>query len=285
MKKEAYVTATLAVVLAVTAAKAALYIMTGSLAVMAELLDSVLDIVVSAATLYAVRRSTEPPDREHPYGHGKFESLVAYTVAIFAAMAGAYLAWRLVERVVRGYTIRVTGEALLLAGALVLVDASLSLFNLYGYRRLGSLALKANYVNYLGDTVRGIGVFTALLAYSIGIRVADPLVTAALLSYFAYEAAGLLRESVRVLVDEAPPGIVETALSAALCVKGVSGIGRVRARCMGDRPYVDMVVYVPRGLSVEEAHRIADAVEHEVGEKLGGAEVVVHVEPADNSGK
>jgi len=280
MKRETYVTATLAVVLAVTAAKAALYLMTGSLAVLAELLDSVLDIVVSAATLYAVRRSTEPPDREHPYGHGKFESLVAYTVSVFAVIAGAYLAWQLVERVVRGYTIRVTGGALLLAGGLVAVDAALSLFNLYGYRRLGSLALKANYVNYLGDTVRGLGVFIALLAYRLGVKAADPIVTAALLAYFAYEAAGLLRESARVLVDEAPPGIVEKAFSAALRVDGVLGVGRVRARCMGDRPYVDMVVFVPRGISVDEAHRIADRVERKVRERLGGAEVVVHVEPA-----
>ncbi len=271
---------TLAVVLALTAVKGYVYLGTGSLAALSEFLDSVLDIVASVGTLYAVREGMRGPDAEHPYGHGKFESLMAYTVAVFAGLAGFYVVAELAQRLLHGYEVAAEPWYLLLVLLTVAVDAGLAGYNYIGYRREGSMALRANFVNYLGDTFRGSGVLLALAAASAGMHLVDVAVAAVLVAILFREAYSLIRESSRVLLDEAPREMLEAARRAAEGVEGVVAVKRVRARCMGDRAFVDVTVLVPPGMSVEEAHRVADEVEERIRESLRGADVVAHVEPA-----
>ena len=280
MTRLTHAAVTLAVVVVLTALKGYVYLGTGSLSVLSEFFDSILDIVGGMAVLYAIREGTKPPDSQHPYGHGKFESLIAYTVAIFTGLAGFYIITELVQRLIYGHSIKVEPQHLTIILATIIVDGILAAYNYLGYTRHGSVALRANFVNYLGDAARGTGVLIALMFAEKGSQLVDVLVAAVLVAILFREAYSLVRESSRVLLDEAPQEIVVRAKIAAKRVKGVVAVKRVRARCMGNRPFIDIIVVVPKNISIEEAHRIADKVEEQIRREVKDADVVAHVEPA-----
>lgn len=270
---------TLLVVIVLTSIKGYVFFITQSLSALAEFFDSVLDIASSLGTLYAIREGLKPPDLDHHYGHGKFESLAAYTVAVFAIIAGFYIMAEVVQRALNVFSTQVGWLSLLLVLLTVVVDIVLAGYNYVGFKKHASLALEANFVNYLGDAIRGTGVFVALFSATLGLYYLDIIIATILVGILYRESFKLLRESSRILLDEAPMDIAWRARIAATRVDGVKNVKRIRARFMGNIPYIDITITVPRDKTVEEAHLIADSVEREIKNEFKDADVVVHVEP------
>ncbi len=279
MSREQHAFYTLLAVLVLTAIKGYVFLLTQSLSVLTEFFDSILDIISSLGAFYAIREGLRPPDVDHHYGHGKFESLVAYTIAVFAAIAGFYIIVEVIQRMLYGFSINVGLLSLLLVSSTVVIDVLLASYNYIGFKKHDSLALKANFVNYLGDAARGIGVLVALFSATIGLYFLDAIIAVVLVGILYKESFELFRESSRILLDEAPIEIVERAKIAATRVKGVKNVKKIRARCMGNMPFIDITITVSRDRSVEEAHMIADNVEREIKNEIKNADVVVHVEP------
>jgi len=263
-----------------TLAKGVAALLTNSLAIWAETFDSILDIVNTAMGFAAIEWSSKPPDLDHAYGHGKVESLVAYTETVFIFGVIGYIVYESIQRMLSPKTLGWIEGGLHVLLVTMVADALIALVNYHGYKKTDSHVLRANYVNFMGDVGRALVVIVSLHLYKLGYLIADPLFSLFIASLLGKEGYELLRETTHVLLDAVPRGVPEKAREIALGVDGVIEVRSVRARSLGKGVYLDIVVGVDAEQNVEEAHRIASEVENRIKAEFRDADVVVHVEPA-----
>ena len=263
-----------------TLAKVVVALLTFSLSVWTEAADSVLDIVNLSLGFWAVREAAKPPDREHRYGHAKFESLVSYTEAIFVLIIIAFVANELIHRLVKPFEISVNIASLAILFSTLLVDLAIALLNLHASKIYSSYLLKTNYVNFMGDVVRSIAVIIALYTAEYGLYYADLIVAVLLLSVLLKEVFEIIRKSAYELVDKTPEELDSVVRAAAKGIGGLRRVARVRGRKVGDIVFMDVIIEVDPQITIGDAHKIADKLERKIKQAVPNADVIVHCEPS-----
>ncbi len=273
-----------------TAAVMSLYLftwlLTGSVAAFSELAHTLVDAVGVTTTYFAIKTSKKPPDLEHPYGHYKADTLGGLLGSIVVLIAAGLVAYEGVEKLLRweAYTPDVFAIAAVVAA--IIIDTS----RVRILRRFSdSKALSADSLHFTTDifasssvlALFALGVVLTRVAPSLFALLApavDVAVAVAIAAVFASLSFKLLRSAALELLDYSPPRLREEAKAIAGSVDGVVAVKDVRIRKAGPVYHGEATIEVRRGLSVEEAHEIADEVERKLKAKLGGY-VVVHVEP------
>lgn len=263
-----------------TLAKVVVAVLTSSLSVWIEAADSVLDIVNLSLGFWAVREAAKPPDREHRYGHAKFESLVSYTEAIFVLIIIAFVANELVRRLIEPFEINVNVVSLIILFSTLSVDLAIALLNLHASKIYSSYLLKINYVNFMGDAVRSIVVIIALYTAEYGLYYADLIVAVLLLSVLLKEAFEIIRKSAYELIDKTPEELDSIVRTAAKGIDGLRRVTRVRGRKVGDTVFMDVIIEVDPQVTLRDAHKIADKLERKIKQAVPNADVLVHCEPS-----
>jgi cation diffusion facilitator family transporter len=272
-----------------TTFKAVVGIATGSLGILSEAAHSLLDFAAAVMTWLAVRASAKPADQAHTYGHGKVESLSALFETLLLA---ATCVWIVVEAVKRLFFKAVVVEAspwgFVVMAVSIVIDVSRSRALLRVAKRTGSQALEADALHFSTDVWSSAVVIFGLALVFLAPRLGLPwlvkgdtvaaLMVAAIVIWVSVQ---LGRKAVADLLDEAPPGLRETVASAAWA-PGVREVSRVRLRRSGHEAFVDVTLKVAPDTSLERGHQIADTAEKSVQQAVPGADVMVHVEPADN---
>jgi cation diffusion facilitator family transporter len=260
---------------------------TGSLAFLAEAVHSGTDLVAALLTFFAVRVALRPPDREHHYGHGKAEHLAALGESAFLVLVSLFIAGESARRLIAGgsgHGVDVTWWALTVLGVVILVDASRALTSFRTSRRYGSAALAANALHFSSDLAGSIAVLIGLLFVRAGHPSADAAAALFVAALVVLAAVRLAKRSIDVLMDRAVADADDRIRAALAQSADEVELRRVRVRQAGDRHFVDLVVGVPMDTGVTQAHTVADRIEDVVERALGGADVVVHVEPTDAEG-
>jgi cation diffusion facilitator family transporter len=268
------------------AVKLATGLATGSLAFLAEAVHSGTDLVAALLTFFAVRVALRPPDREHHYGHGKAEHLAALGESAFLVLVSIFIAFESVRRLVDGggHDIDVTWWALTVLGVVIVIDASRALTSFRTSRRYGSAALAANALHFTSDLAGSVAVLIGLLLVRAGHGWADSAAALFVAVLVVVAAVRLAKRSIDVLMDRAVAD-ADDRIRAALTQAGEQvELRRVRVRQAGGRNFVDLVVGVPMDAGLTQAHTLADRIEELVERALGGADVVVHVEPTEAEG-
>jgi cation diffusion facilitator family transporter len=268
------------------AVKLATGLATGSLAFLAEAVHSGTDLVAALLTFFAVRVALRPPDREHHYGHGKAEHLAALGESAFLVLVSIFIAFESVRRLVDGggHDIDVTWWALTVLGVVIVIDASRALTSFRTSRRYGSAALAANALHFTSDLAGSVAVLIGLLLVRAGHGWADSAAALFVAVLVVLAAVRLAKRSIDVLMDRAVAD-ADDRIRAALTRAGEQvELRRVRVRQAGGRNFVDLVVGVPMDAGLTQAHTLADRIEELVERALGGADVVVHVEPTEAEG-
>ncbi|MBE0607521.1 MAG: cation transporter [Deltaproteobacteria bacterium] len=259
-------------------------IFSGSLGVLASALDNVADIFMSSVNLVSIRKAMDPADEDHPYGHGKVETLSTLFQAVVIALTGAGVVWEAVRRLREGRAPEGIG---LDVGILVMTFSVIASWFISerirkGGEAAGSTALAADSLHFRTDVYSGGGILASLVLYRItGWKWLDPGIALAVGVYICSAAAPLLKGAIEDLMDhQLPAETVER-------VKGIIEAHRpmvvdwhdLRTRRSGSEKQVDFHVVVCREHSLEEAHRVADHLEMEIREMLGNAHVVTHIDP------
>jgi cation diffusion facilitator family transporter len=281
-------TATISVAAAVllVAVKLATGLATGSLAFLAEAVHSGTDLVAALLTLFAVRVAVRPPDREHHYGHGKAEHLAALGESAFLVLVSLFIAYESIRRLVDGGThdVDVTWWALTVLGVVIAIDASRAIVSFRTSRRYRSAALAANALHFSSDLAGSLAVLVGLLLVRAGHEWADSVAALFVGVLVVLAAIRLAKKSIDVLMDRAVADADDRIRAALAQAAEDVEVRRVRERQAGGRYFVDLVVGVPMDTGVTQAHTVADRIEEVVERALGGADVVVHVEPAEAEG-
>ena len=260
---------------------------TGSLAFIAEAAHSGTDLVAALLTLFAVRVAVRPPDREHHYGHGKAEHLAALGESAFLLLVSLFIGFESVRRLIDGgggHDIDVTWWALTVLGVVIVVDASRALTSFRTSRRYGSAALAANALHFTSDLAGSVAVLVGLLFVRAGEPSADAAAALFVAVLVVLAALRLAKQSIDVLMDRAVADADDRIRAALAAANEQVELRRVRVRQAGGRHFVDLVVGVPMDAGVTQAHAVADRIEDVVERVLGGADVVVHVEPTEAEG-
>jgi cation diffusion facilitator family transporter len=260
---------------------------TGSLAFIAEAVHSGTDLVAALLTLFAVRVAVRPPDREHHYGHGKAEHLAALGESAFLLLVSLFIGIESVRRLIdggSGHDIDLTWWALTVLGIVIVVDASRALTSFRTSRRYGSAALAANAPHFTSDLAGSVAVLIGLLLVRAGEPSADSAAALFVAVLVVLAAVRLAKQSIDVLMDRAVADADDRIRAALAQADEQVELRRVRVRQAGGRHFVDLVVGVPMDTGVTQAHTVADRIEDVVERALGGADVVVHVEPAEAEG-
>jgi cation diffusion facilitator family transporter len=260
---------------------------TGSLAFIAEAVHSGTDLVAALLTFFAVRVAIRPPDREHHYGHGKAEHLAALGESAFLLLISLFIAFESTRRLIEGgsgHDIDVTWWALAVLGVVIAVDAARAITSLRTSRRYGSAALAANALHFTSDLAGSLAVLVGLLLVRAGHTWADAAAALFVAVLVVLAALRLAKQSIDVLMDRTAAEADDRIRAALAQANENVEVRRVRVRQAGGRHFVDLVVGVPMDTGVTQAHTVADSIEDVVERALGGADVVVHVEPAEAEG-
>jgi len=269
--------------LVLTVLKSFAAVVTGSVSLLSEAIHSAADIFSSLMAYLGIRAAAAPPDEDHPYGHGKIESLAGFGESIMVFGMVAYVVFESIQRLIKPQPVEEVGVGLaVMAISIVVAFLATTFANRVG-RETNSMALKSNAAHWLLDAVTSVAVLVGLLVFSLTKATwVDPALGLALSIWMFIGAVRLSREAFHELIDVVlPEEEIAKIISIIDSHEGVLGYHRLRTRRSGELRHIDFHVVVPRDQSVVEAHDTADALEKRIESALKPAKVVIHVDPFD----
>jgi cation diffusion facilitator family transporter len=273
---------TLATAFVLTFVKLGGWLLTGSMALMASAVDSLVDAGASFVTLIGVRYAQRPPDLDHRFGHGKGEAVAAFTQATFLAGAAFVLAFQSIQRLIFPVPLVAIEVGVVLIAGSLLAASGLVAMQSYVVSRTGSTAIAADRAHYVTDVALNAAVLAALgVTQLTGWTRADPAFALAISGYMFWNAYGITREALEQLLDRELPSEERRKIQEAVrACEGVRDVHDLRTRFSGDRIFVEYHLEVDPGLTVDIGHAIGDATEIAVQDLLPGTvEATAHVEP------
>ena len=258
------------------------WLATGSVAMLASLVDSTLDLVASGLNLLAVRHALTPADEEHRFGHGKAEALAGLGQAAFIGGSAVFLLLQSLERLASPRPVEESALGLLVMVASIVLTIALVLFQRFVIARTRSLAIGADYLHYVTDIATNLGVIAAfVLAGLWGLNIADPLIGFAIAATIGWGAFNILRGSYDELMDREFDDADRDRIKAIVAqhVEVVS-IHDLRTRRAGHRSFIQLHLELPPEMTLIVAHRISDEVEDAIKAAFPDAEVLTHQDPA-----
>jgi cation diffusion facilitator family transporter len=254
-----------------------------SFALVADGIESFADVFSSAAVYFGLRLAIKPPDKEHPYGHGKAEPVAAVVVSLALALAGVAIALESIGRIRTPHPLPRPYTLWILLGVIV-VKIALSRFVSSVATAIQSTAVRGDAWHHVSDATTSAFAFVGI---SVALWTRNPRADdwAALCAspVILFNAWRQLRPPMAELLDTAPPPAIEESVRrAATAVPGVIGLDKCFVRKVGFRYYVELHVVTRGTLSVRTGH----AISHEVGDRVRAqvsrvAKVLVHIEPEE----
>ncbi|MFO1186234.1 MAG: cation diffusion facilitator family transporter [Alphaproteobacteria bacterium] len=276
-------TAALGVAITLCLAKAVVWLMTDSVALLGSLLDSLLDIVATGLNFVAVRHALVPADREHRFGHGKAEALSGLAQGAFIAGSALFLFVQSAGRLFHPPTVDFA-----IAGIGVTVFSLAMTIALVTFQRVvkaqtGSIAIAADELHYRSDLILNAGVLLAFALSGIvaNVPLADPAIGATIAVYIGWSAYRIVRQSYDHLMDRELADVERDRIKAIVRANpNVVSMHDLRTRRSGRHVFVQLHLELAPAMPLVEAHRISDEVERAILAEFPEAEVLIHEDPA-----
>jgi ferrous-iron efflux pump FieF len=262
--------------------KLAIWIITGSVAVLGTLIDSGLDAIASIVTFLSVRQAAQPPDRAHRYGHGKAEAIGALIQAGFVLASAFFLANEAIRRLLLPQPVTQGGLAVTVLLFAILLTTGLIGFQRLVVRRTGSIAISADSLHYRADLFTNLAVILAMiLVEATGWPMVDPLFGLGIVGLLLYIATGVGRRALDMLMDRELPAESRARIRRlALGHPRAHDVHDLRTRQAGSDIFIEMHLELDGDLDLEQAHAITHEVEARIRAAFPEADILVHQEPA-----
>ena len=253
----------------------------GSVAILASLADSALDLVASLVTFFAVRWAAAPPDAEHRYGHGKGEAMAALVQAGLIFASALFIGWAAIQRIFDPRPVTAGSWALMVVLISIALTGWLVWMQDRAIRRSGSMAVKADRAHYAADLAANavvlIGVASGGFLAAPGLDAAAGLVVSV---WLFWGASGMLRGAADHLLDKAVPDADRIAITTAvLADPRISGVHQLRTRMSGPVMMIQMHVDMDPHLTLDAAHAILVEAEDRLLAAWPHADILIHPDP------
>lgn len=262
-------------------AKLIVWFMTGSMSLLATLLDSTMDVLASLITLFAVRIAITPADDDHHFGHGKAEQLAVLAQSAFIGGSAVVLLLNTLDRIT-GDELIVENESAGIAVMIFSLVATMALlaFQRHVIKKTDSPAIKSDSLHYQVDLLTNIAVLLALAGSGLGYPQMDNILALLIGAYMLFSVRSLAWEAIQQLMDQAlPEEDLREIERRALSIDGVLGIHNVRTRVSGTTPFIEMHLDLLADITLDDAHEIGARAKRAVLEYLPDADVMFHLDP------
>ncbi|GAB7218691.1 CDF family cation-efflux transporter FieF [Vibrio comitans] len=260
--------------------KIAVWWVTGSVSLLASVVDSLLDIAASSINLVVLRYALQPADKEHTFGHGKAESLAALAQSMFISGSALFLVLNGIDRFFRPHEINQPELGIYVSLFAMVVTFGLVTFQKYVVRQTGSQAIAADSLHYQSDLYMNAAILLALVLSMYGLGQADAVFAIGIGIFILYSAFKMITEAVQSLLDrQLPESELVEIETIATSVDRVHGIHQLRTRLSGPTRFIQLHLELDDQLPLIEAHQIADEVEARLMKHFEGCDVLIHQDP------
>lgn len=261
-------------------AKAIAWGMSGSVGLLASLMDSLMDAAASIINLVAIHYALQPADEEHRFGHGKAESLAGLGQATFIAGSAVFLFFHAIDRILNPRDLAASEIAIGVMIFSIAATCLLLALQRYTVAKTQSVAIKADSVHYAADLLTNVAIVVALLLSVFGWSGFDPIAGIAIAAFIFYSAFQVGYESVQHLLDrELPEEDVLEIENVVLQEEQVRGLHELRTRQSGPTKIIQLHLELDGSMTLNRAHEIAERVEQELLRRFPGADVIIHQDP------
>ncbi|MHA1124006.1 MAG: cation diffusion facilitator family transporter [Candidatus Heimdallarchaeota archaeon] len=260
--------------------------LSGSVSLLADGLDSALDIATSILGYVALRVADKPPDKDHQFGHEKFENLFSIGIAVILVASSFFIGFQAITKLTTPVSEVFSVFSVVIAASSIVLKSFLVWLNIRIGKQIKSPSLIANGKNFRTDVLTSIVV---LISVSIGhlsigsfsLRWVDPSVALVIAVIIILTAVGIIRDATTVLLDKSPDvEVMEKMKEVILEQEGVKGVGNIRARAISTENFlVDIDIFLDPRITIEEGHNIATSVETALMEDCPVKYIQIHVEP------
>lgn len=259
------------------------YIVTGSVALLSSLIDSVLDAFASIINLYAVRHSLTPADKEHRFGHGKAEPLAGLGQAMFIIVSSVFLVFQALNRLVNPRPVDNGLTGIIVIVISLLMTIVLVRYQKYVVSETKSIAVEADSIHYLSDVILNLSVIAALVCSAyLGVPIADPIFALGIAAYIIYSVSSIVINAFNQLMDKELPDEDRNRITRiAMSHPEVISLHELRTRASGKDIFIQLHLEMDGEITLNKAHRIADEVEEELRQAFPESDIIIHEDPFD----
>ncbi len=259
-------------------------ILSGSISIISEAIHSLSDCLASVLTFFAVMKSSEPADSDHPFGHGKYEDISGFIEGGLIIFAGLFIIYEAGKKLLFPQNIEVDttlGIGVMLFAVVANYIVSSILFKVA--KKSNSISLFADGEHLRTDIYSSLGVMVGLVLIKLtGIHILDPII-AIIVAIFIFRAGfSISKETLNNLLDGSLPQSDIEAVQKIIKKfkdKGVHGYRTLKGRNVGPEKQLDMTLLFPKQMTIEECHKICDNIEIEINKTLGNCIISIHAEP------
>jgi cation diffusion facilitator family transporter len=273
--------------------KVVAYYVTGSQAVFSDALENMANVVTAGFAVYAIRLAHRPADADHPYGHGKVEFFSAGLEGSMVLLASVYIVGKVAMSFLKNEepVVHQLDMGLVLMAIALVGNAALGFSLWFRGRKNNALTLEAGGIHLMVDALDSVAVLVAIaIVRATGWQWVDAVAALAVAVYIAALGLRLLKRSAAGLMDEQDPRqrrllqeILESHTGADGKEPRICSFHKLRYRQSGRNCWVDFHIVVPKEWNIEQAHRVASAIEYEIELALGEANATAHVEPCEET--
>ena len=254
----------------------------GSISIISEAIHSFSDFLASILTFFAVTRSAEPADKEHPFGHGKYEDMSGFIEGGLIIFAGLYIIYESSSKLISGYTM----EAESMLGIYVMAFAVLANFLVSRYlfyvaKKSDSVSLRADAEHLQTDIFSSLGVLAGLVLIKLtGYTILDPIIAIIVAVIILKAGFSISRETLNNLLDGSISTEdiekIETVLKNNTVIKGYKNI---KGRKSGQYKEIELTILFNPDMKISCCHNICDQIENDIKSELGNVTTTIHAEP------
>jgi len=264
-----------------TVVKAGIGMISRSSALVADAMHSASDIATTVVVLYSMRISQMPPDPEHPYGHGRAESIGAKVLSVILIVVGISMGSSSIRQLISGTLLVPSSLALWAIMLSIIVKEGMYRYTVAVGNKINSPALVADALHHRSDAFSSVAALFGVVGARLGYPVLDPLAAAVVAVFIVKMGIEVFRSSLDELMDaQVHDGLREDIHRHAISVPGIEHVDEVRVRQYGPHYVIDLKVSVDKQLTVEQGHEIAARVKGTLRETVPSVgDVLVHVNP------
>ncbi|PZX18959.1 cation diffusion facilitator family transporter [Palleronia aestuarii] len=272
--------------LVVLAIKMGAYWLTGSVALLSDALESIVNVAAALAALAAIHVASQPADTTHPYGHSKAEFLSAVLEGLLIMLAALFILREAYHGIREPAGLDMPAAGLAVSLGATVINAFWSRLLIQRGHAEESPALVADGRHLLTDVITSLGVVAGVtLAVATGLAILDPIIAALVALHILWSGGKVVKESLSGLMDEAVPEerLEQIRDLIAHNAQGAFEAHDLRTRHAGSTTFIDFHLIVPGDMSVYDAHEICDRIESQMERELTDAQVTIHIEPEHKS--
>jgi ferrous-iron efflux pump FieF len=278
LKRVTYASVVTAVILIIV--KAIAWYLSSSIGILASLVDSLMDSFTSIINLFAVRYALQPPDEDHPYGHGKAEPLAGLAQASFIAGSAVFLIFNAIERLQNPHELSHGTLGIAVMVFSIVLTLLLISYQKHVIKITNNLAIKADSLHYVTDLLTNISIIGALFLTLNGYLWADGVFAILIALYIFKSAYEIGYHSFQQLMDKKLDEETENLILKTINeTKDVIGLHDFRTRQSGKDKFIQFHLELDERFSLLKAHEIADGLEKKLMSLIPDAEIIIHEDP------